>query len=312
MIMWSGLMAVPLAVLSSGDANVSYWAILKDTIGLEGWMTAIFFGVYCYVGFVTILPAAEETINPERRIPAAMLIGTLVTGFLYIAGGLAITALRPYVELLALADEGPFASVWVKAMEVLWNGKGAVFMNCVAITTALTTANACVYGGARMLYGMARERQLPAVFRKIHKGRKTPILPIVVTGIFIMFTVVSGGIRIVSVIANFVFFPLWLVIAIASYKNLTQAINSGKLRERVPFYIPGGRLWPALTIVMAIVLTIITFLATDDVVTGGSMCVGFFLIMWIYYAWWKSFNKKKGIDIVKEAQKHEIVFDHWE
>lgn len=237
LIMWSGLMAVPLAVLSSGKPDVSYWQCLRETIGFSDWMTAIFFGVYCYVGFVTILPAAEETKNPERRIPAAMLIGTLVTGFFYISGGLAITALRPESELLALAPEGPFASVWVKAMEVLWNGKGAVFMNCVAIATALTTANACVYGGARVLYGMARERQLPEVFRRISPGRKVPTLPIIITGGFILLTVVSGGIRIVSVIANFVFFPLWFVIGIAPYKNLTDAIKSGNVKSRIPFYV---------------------------------------------------------------------------
>ena len=312
LIMWSGLMAVPLAVLSSGKPDVSYWQCLRETIGLSDWMTAIFFGVYCYVGFVTILPAAEETKRPERRIPAAMLIGTLVTGFFYISGGLAITALRPESELLALAPEGPFASVWVKAMEVLWNGKGAVFMNCVAIATALTTANACVYGGARMLYGMARERQLPEIFRRISPGHKVPILPIVVTGGFILLTVLSGGIRIVSVIANFVFFPLWLIIGIASYKNLTDAIKSGNLKSRIPFYVWGGRLWPVLTIILSALLTVITFLSTDDVIIGGTITVTFFLIMWGYYVWWKKHNLKKGIDIVKEAEKYEIRFDHWD
>jgi len=312
LVMWSGLLAVPLAVLSSGKADVSYWQCLQETIPFKGWMTAIFFGVYCYVGFVTILPAAEETKNPQKRIPAAMLIGALVTGFFYITGGLAITALRPQAELLALAPEGPFASVWVKAMEVLWNGKGAVFMNCVAIATALTTANACVYGGARMLYGMARERQLPAAFRKVHQGRKTPTLPIAVTGACILIAVLSGGIRVVSVIANFVFFPLWLVIAIASYKNLTSAIKSGNLRERVPFYVPGGRLWAVLTIILSLGLTVITFLATPDVVKGGAITVAFFVLMWLYYIFWKKYNLAKGIDIVEEAAKYEIVFDHWE
>ncbi len=311
-MMWSGLMAVPLAILSSGKTDVSYWQCLQETIGFNDWMTAIFFGVYCYVGFVTILPAAEETINPQRRIPLAMIIGTLVTGFFYISGGLAITALRPQNELLALAPEGPFASVWVKAMEVLWNGKGAVFMNCVAIATALTTANACVYGGARMLYGMARERQLPKAFRKISEGHKVPTLPIVVTGGFIMINVLSGGIRIISVIANFVFFPLWAVIAIASYVNLTRAFKSGNLKERVPFYVPGGRLWAVLTLVLSVALTIITFLATEDVIIGGLITIGFFVVMWGYYVWWKKYNLKKGIDIVKEAEKYEIKFEHWE
>ena len=304
--MWSCLIAVPLAVLSSGKADISYWSILKETISFTEWMTAVFFGVYCYVGFVTILPAAEETIEPEKRIPAAMLVGALITGTLYITGGLAIIALRPENELLALAPEGPFASVWVKAMEVLWDGKGAVFMNFAAISTALTTANACIYGGARMLYGMARERQLPEAFRRISPRGKTPVLPIVVTGVFILFSVLSGGIRIVSAIANFVFFPLWLVIAIASFKNLTNIKKSGrKYKDAIPFYVPGGRIWAGITIVISIGLTIITFLATDDVVIGGEIAVIFMVICWLYYLWWKGYNKRQGIDIVAEAEKHE-------
>lgn len=307
-IMWSCLIAVPISVLFSGKADVTYWAVLKETISFTDWMTAIFFGVYCYVGFVTILPAAEETIEPEKRIPAAMLVGTLITGTLYITGGLAIIALRPENELLALAPEGPFASVWVKAMEVLWDGKGAVFMNCAAISTALTTANACVYGGARMLYGMARERQLPAAFRRINPGHKTPTVPILVTGVFILFCVLSGAIRVVSVIANFVFFPLWLVIAIASYMNLTNIKKSGRTyKEAIPFYVPGGRIWAAITIVVSIAFTIVTFLATDDVVIGGGIAVAFFVICWVYYVWWKGYNKKQGIDIVAEAEKYETL-----
>lgn len=55
----------------------------------------------------------------------------------------------------------------------------------------------------------------------------------------------------------------------------------------------------------------ITFLSTDDVIIGGTITVAFFLIMWGYYVWWKKHNLKKGIDIVKEAEKYEIKFDHW-
>ncbi len=312
LIMWTGLVAVPIAVFTSGKIDLAYWEVLKETISAADWMTAIFFGVYCYVGFETILPAAEETIEPEKRIPAAMLVGTVITGILYISGGLAIIGLRPENELLALAPEGPFASVWVKAMEVIWNGKGAIFMNYVAITTSLTTANACVYGGARILYGLSRERQLPEAFRKIDAGHKTPTVPIMVTGVFILFCVISGAISVVSVIANFVFFPLWLIIAIASWKNLSNIKASGKrYQDACPFYVPGGRLWAGITFVMAIALTIATFLATDDVVIGGSICVAFFVLCWVYYIWWKGYNKKQGIDIVEEAAKYESVAADW-
>ncbi|MCP5514416.1 MAG: APC family permease [Spirochaetales bacterium] len=311
-LMWSALIAVPLAVLSSGKADITYWKVLKESIGFTDWMTAIFFGVYCYVGFVTILPAAEETEEPEKKIPAALVTGTVITGILYITGGLAIISLRPENELLALAPEGPFASVWVKAMEVLWDGKGAVFMNWAAISTALTTANACIYGGARMLYGMARERQLPEAFRRVSQKYKTPTVPILVTGVFILFSVFSGAIRVVSVIANFVFFPLWLVIAIASFINLSNIkANGGNYRDVIPFYVPGGRLWPVLTMIISSALTILTFLATDDVVMGASIAVLFLVICWSYYVWWKNYNLKQGIDIVAEAAKHESVYTDW-
>jgi amino acid permease len=163
-----------------------------------------------------------------------------------------------------------------------------------------------------MLYGMARERQLPEAFRRINPGYKTPTVPIIITGVFILFCVLSGAIRIVSVIANFVFFPLWFVIALASYKNLNNIKKSGKsYREVIPFYIPGGRFWPVITLVMSAALTVVTFLATDDVVIGGSIAVGFFILCWVYYIWWKRYNSKKGIDIVTEAAKYESVPSDW-
>ena len=185
-------------------------------------------------------------------------------------------------------------------------------MNWAAISTALTTANACIYGGARMLYGMARERQLPEAFRRVSQKYKTPTVPILVTGVFILFSVFSGAIRVVSVVANFVFFPLWLVIAIASFINLSNIkANGGNYRDVIPFYVPGGRLWPVLSIIMSSALTILTFLATDDVVMGGSIAVLFLVICWSYYVWWKNYNMKQGIDIVAEAARHESIHTDW-
>ena len=144
--------------------------------------------------------------------------------------------------------------------------------------------------------------------RKINPGHKTPTVPILVTGVFILFCVLSGAIRVVSVIANFVFFPLWLVIGIASFMNLTNIKNSGRsYKEAIPFYVPGGRFWAGITIVISIIFTIITFLSTDDVVIGGGIAVAFFVICWVYYVWWKGYNKKQGIDIVKEAEKYRNI-----
>ena len=42
------------------------------------------------------------------------------------------------------------------------------------------------------------------------------------------------------------------------------------------------------------------------------MTVTFFVVMWLYYVWWKSHNKKKGIDIVAEAEKYESLPADWE
>ncbi|MDR3342530.1 MAG: hypothetical protein LBT14_07045 [Treponema sp.] len=67
---------------------------------MSDWMPAIFFGVYCSVGFVTILPAAEETVHPEKRIPAALIIGPIITG----------TAILPAVS--RLSPSGPDISFW--------------------------------------------------------------------------------------------------------------------------------------------------------------------------------------------------------
>ena len=122
----------------------------------------------------------------------------------------------------------------------------------------------------------------------------------------------SLWLSVISVPANFVFFPLWLVIAIASYKNLTNIKKSGiSYKEAIPFYVPGGRIWAAITIVVSIAFTIVTFLATDDVVIGGGIAVAFFAICWVYYVWWKDYNKKQGIDIVEEAEKYESLVSNF-
>jgi len=102
-------------------------------------------------------------------------------------------------------------------------------------------------------------------------------------------------------------------VALTSYMNLSQIKKSGRsYKEAIPFYVPGGRLWAGLTLVISVILTIVTFLSTSDVVIGGLIAVTFFVVMWLYYIWWKNYNRKKGIDIVAEAEKYESIPSDWE
>lgn len=139
-----------------------------DHYGWAGVFRAATSVFYAYIGFDAVATAAQETRNPQRNVPAGILISLAICTVLYIIVAAVLTGLVPYPQLgtaepvaTALAAHPPLA--WLKLLTQV----GAV----AGLTSVILVMH---LGLSRILYTMASDGLLPTFFGAVHERHHTP------------------------------------------------------------------------------------------------------------------------------------------
>lgn len=139
----------------------------------QGWggiLFGVLYGVLIFVGFETAANLAEETAEPKRAIPRAILTSVvIVSGFYLIAAyaqiagfGFSIDTLlgeaaaAPLFALGSPAEVGGYGSTLVLQLLEL-----VVVLDIAAVGVGAATAS------TRGVFALARDRRIPAVFAKV-------------------------------------------------------------------------------------------------------------------------------------------------
>lgn len=168
-----GVLLVVVAAGGGGLASAEVWTAAFGMTGplpLAAVLSAAVIAFFAFIGFEDIVNMAEETVEAERVVAAA-IIGTLaITTAIYLAVILiAVGAPDPR----AIADSAaPLAEMWTQT-----TGASSAWLSSLALVAVINGAIVQVIMASRLLYGMARERMLPDLFA--HVGRRhTPTVAI--------------------------------------------------------------------------------------------------------------------------------------
>jgi amino acid transporter len=139
------------------------------TGGLAGLGAGFPLAVYLFIGWENSASLAEETENPRRNIPRALLTGTLAIGIFYIFLAYA-TAVGFGMDAHALgASQLPFIDgLKASAPRLL------VLAYIAGVTSILGSLIGLVNSQARILFNSGREGLLPEFLGKIHPRHQTP------------------------------------------------------------------------------------------------------------------------------------------
>lgn len=139
-------------------------------------VSAVFFA---YIGFDAISTTAEETANPQRDMPRAMIYSLIICTVIYIVVTLVITGMVNYSEFNHIAD--PLAYVFDKLnME-----KVGYVISISAVVAATSVILVFQIGQPRIWMSMSRDGLLPKKFAKVHPKFHTPSFATVVTGFIV-------------------------------------------------------------------------------------------------------------------------------
>jgi len=184
------LMIVILGVPYFGKVN--YFEASQGIQGILKASTLIFFA---YLGFEDIVNLAEETKDPERNIPKALILSVVVTAIVYVLVAVAVVSIVNWQELGESCC--PLAFAASKSL-----GHNAFLtMSVIALFATANTVLVLLIVSSRMMYGMARDGFLPHSLSKLSR-RGTPWIAILAVMVLPCFVILVGNIGLVAEITN--------------------------------------------------------------------------------------------------------------
>ena len=151
---------------------------VSGSFGVSGVMRAAGILFFAYVGFDSISTLGQETRNPQRTIPLALMISLAVCVLLYVGVALVMTGIADY-RTLNVAD--PIAEAMRQQGHSLDWARWCV--SVVAIFGLVSVLLVTLLGQVRIFYAMGRDGLLPPAFSRIHPKYCTPYVGSIVTGI---------------------------------------------------------------------------------------------------------------------------------
>jgi amino acid transporter len=177
-------------------AALAIWMILSNTSDLTlqtfdptnaeaGTFNGIFKGmVFCilaFIGFESSAPLAEETRDPRRNIPKAVIGACLGVGLFYVLCSYAWVIGTGFPNFTA--DTLEQANPWQHLGDIYWS-TGWVLIFLAIVNSALANSNAGVNASSRVMFAMGRNGILPRAFARTHPEHQTPHVAIVAQTVF--------------------------------------------------------------------------------------------------------------------------------
>jgi basic amino acid/polyamine antiporter, APA family len=172
--------------------------------------TAISLAFFAMVGFEDSVNMAEETKDPVKIFPKAMLVGMAVAGTIYVIVAVISSTLLP-ADALAEAGSGALLAV----LEVSAPGFPLQLFAAIGLLAVINSALINMLMASRLLYGMANERVLPSVFATVHPTRRTPWVSILFSSAIAYILVVSVDLSVLGGTTALLLLAVFTIVNIA-------------------------------------------------------------------------------------------------
>ena len=240
--------------------------------GVGGVMSGVAAVFFAFIGFDSLSTMSEETKNPQKDLPKAMIYCLIICTLLYVTISLVLTGMVNYKELRV---DDPLAYVFDKVGMNFVAGVISVSA-VVAITSALLIYQ---IGQPRIWMTMSRDGLLGKRFSNIHPKFKTPSYSTIITGLLVgipaMFLDMQFVVDLTSVGTFFAF-----ILVCAGTLFLEHRKMTAQAKFKIP-YINGQYIISVLLIV-----ALWFFITKTDyvaVISDKPLLVCFWLV-WIYLA----------------------------
>jgi len=193
-------------------------------VSVARFATAVSAGLFAFGGWHMVAYTAEETRDPERTLPRALVIGTLMVTAAYVA----LNAL--YLYILPLDRVAHSERIAADVADAVLGGGGAALMSALVVGSTFGALCGIVLVGPRVYYALARDGLLFRWVGAVHPRFQTPHRAIVLQAAWSAALVTTGTYR---ALFTRVVYTEWVFFA-------AMAVGLLVLRRR-PGYAPAYR-----------------------------------------------------------------------
>ncbi len=221
--------------------------------GISGMLLSLQMVLFAYVGIEMIGLSAGEAENPRKTIP--MAIDSLAWRILifYMGAILVILAIFPWNEV------GQQGSPFVVMFERIGLREAAGIINFVVITAALSSCNAGIFSGGRLLYALSVNGYAPAPFAKLSKygvphRAVMATVAVCMTGVVLNYFVPDKAFQYIMAAVTFVGLMVWIAILITQiqFRRSLTKVQAAELAYRTPWWPYSS--WFALAFIALVVV----------------------------------------------------------
>ena len=216
------------------------WGKLLITMG---------FTFVAFEGYEVIAQTGDETVDPKRNLPKAMVYSVGIATITY-----ALVAFATIIAVKAGSEDVVGAPwQWIGSFREKGFGvavsrlmpMGNLLLTLAVIFAATSALNATVYSAGRVSYALGRDRLLPGALARIAAKRKTPWVALTFTGVIVVSVAAFLPTIDVAACASMMFLVLFFLVNVSVIKirrTMGDELNYG-------FLIP---LFPVLPVVAII------------------------------------------------------------
>lgn len=266
-VKWSGRVVIATALLQGGAlVLVIVFGLsqpsthsLSQGHGFSGVLAAAALVFFAYIGFDEVTTLSEETINPTRNIPRALILALAISTVLYVL--VSIAAIRLIGADALASSSQPMADV----MGNLWQQKGGTLLGVIALFTTFDTTLLAIQSAARVLFGWARDAADSPMLQSINR-KGIPWLAVVLVAAVALMMTLAGNLKLIAGLTDFAVFLVFLV------------VNSALIRLRFthpdiprPFKVKGSIRGVPVVAVGGLVMTLVMLprLSVHTLQAGG-------------------------------------------
>jgi APA family basic amino acid/polyamine antiporter len=253
-------------------------SLADQSVSLHSFFLALVAGLFAFGGWHMVTYNSEETIDPQKTIPRALVLGTLIVTFCYIAMN------AVYMYVLPLDQVASSTRIAADAANTLIGFGGGAFMSSLVIFSTFGALNGIILCGPRVYYSMAQDGLLFRWVGDIHPKHRTPYKAIFLQAIWSSVLVVTGTYR---VLFTRVVYTEWIFFALMAFGLYVFRRRPHLVRS---YNIWGYPVVPAVFIVFSLAIVV-----NQLVSNPRESLFGLFIVLLglpVYYLWVKRSPKE--------------------